>query len=171
DAVILKALSLEPAGRFQSAAEFQEALSRVATRHRLLIGASEMAAHLALIAGEDPGMWLKLEVFGPERGEPTQSHGTAVLSTSAEEDEAQRSQFDLSDDDDDEDEDDGDDILMRQRNRPPSLPTVELTSVIALRNGANSGEMPTKVRDEPPLQPLAPNRSEPLSAGSSSSSP
>ena len=40
DAVILKALSLDPAGRFQSAEEFQEALSRVATRYRLIVGAS-----------------------------------------------------------------------------------------------------------------------------------
>jgi serine/threonine protein kinase len=170
DAVILKALSLEPAGRFQSAEEFQEALSRVATRHRLLIGASEMAAHLALIAGEDPGMWLKLEVFSPERGEPTQSHGTAVLSTSAEEEEGQqRGQFDFSDDGDGEDdEDERDDILMRQRNRPPSLPTGELTSVIALRNKTNSAELPTKVRDEPSLPPLSPKRPEPLAAGLSS---
>jgi serine/threonine protein kinase len=170
DTVILKSLSLDPAGRFQSAEEFQEALSRVATRHRLLIGASEMSTHLATIAGEDASMWLKLEMFGPERGEPTQSHGTAVLSTSAEDEgDEQQSQFDLSDDDEEEDEgaDDRDDILMRQRNRPPSLPTGELTSVIALRKGANSAEMLTKVRDEPPLSPLAPRRSEPLPTSSS----
>jgi serine/threonine protein kinase len=170
DLVILKALSLDPAGRFQSAEEFQEALTRVATRHRLLMGASEMATHLATIAGDDPSMWLKLEVFGPERGEPTQSHGTAVLSTNTEAfEEGDRSQFDFSDDADDEDdeeEDDRDDILMRQRNRPPSLPTGELTSVIALRKkDGGSSEMLTKVRDEP-LPTLQPKRSESLPAAS-----
>src|SRR3954467_7557663 len=81
DAVILKSLSLDPAGRFQSAEEFQEALSRVATRHRLIIGASEMSTHLKQIAGEDASTWLKLESLGHDRTESTQAHGTAVVST------------------------------------------------------------------------------------------
>jgi serine/threonine protein kinase len=169
DVVILKALSLDPTGRFQSAEEFQEALSRVATRHRLLIGASEMAAHLASIAGDDASMWLKLEVFGPDRGDQTQSHGTAVLATSAEDEEASRGQFDLSDNenedgggDGEEEEEERDDILARQHNRPPSLPTGELTSVIALRN-ANSNEQAKNGREE-----LAPKRAEPIPAAMSS---
>ncbi len=101
DAVILKALSLDPAGRFQSAEEFQETLTRVATRHRLLVGASEMSAHLKSIAGEDAAMWLRLEAMGPhgDRGEPTQTHGTAVLSTQGivEGEDERKSEFDLSD--------------------------------------------------------------------------
>src|SRR5262249_22086011 len=126
--------------------------TRVATRHRLIIGASEMSGHLKQIAGEDAGMWLKLEVFGHERGEPTGAHGTSVLTShtqgidesDADHSVPHKTGFDLSDeDDDDSDVDD----LLRARNRPPSLPTGELTSVIAVRKkqGGDS-EMLTKVR-------------------------
>lgn len=182
DAVILKALSLDPAGRFQSAEEFQEALGRAATRHRLVIGASEMAAHLQQIAGPDASSWLKLEAMVHER-EPTQTHGTAVVSV----DEEDR-KFDVSDDEAQDDEDDSDvDDLIRARNRPPSLPTGELTSVIAVRPDGES-ETLTTVKEgeaqrvpaesaprfvgsaiEPPLPPLQPaKRSEPIPAGGSS---
>jgi serine/threonine protein kinase len=174
DTVILKALSLDPAGRFQSADEFQEALTRVATRHRLLIGASEMAGQLRQIAGEDAAQWLKLEVL-PERGEPTQAHGTAVLTSPVDdyeegEAEGSRSGFDLSDEEEEEEEEDesGADELVRARNRPPSLPTAEFTSVISVRSGDGESEKLTSVRrDEPPLQPLQPKRSEPIGAPSS----
>jgi serine/threonine protein kinase len=172
DGVILKALSLDPAGRYQSAEEFQEGLARVATRHRLLIGAQEMAGHLKVIAGEDPGSWLRLESFGHER-EPTQTHGTAVLTTGDDSDGEsvpRKVPFDLSDAHEDDDDDDSAVALVRGRNRPPSLPTGALTSVIAVRNGAES-EMLTRVRgDEPPLSPLEPRRSEPIKAAASSSS-
>src|SRR4029079_12263961 len=114
DAVILKALSLDPAGRFQNAEEFQEALTRVATRNRLLIGASEMSAHLKSIAGEEASMWLKLEVFGHDKTESTQAHGTSVLSTQGivEGEDERHPEFDVSDEagsgeDDEEDEDSG----------------------------------------------------------------
>jgi len=179
DQVILKALSLDPAGRFQSAEEFQETLSRVATRHRLLIGASEMSMHLKSIAGDDAGTWLRLETFGAagDRGEPTQAHGTAVMSTQGivEGEDERRPEFDLSDaeeEDEDEDSDVGD--LLRARNRPPSLPTGELTSVIAVRKkqgGGGDSQMLTKVREEEaPLPSLQPRRSEPIAAPSTSSS-
>jgi serine/threonine protein kinase len=173
DAVILKALSLDPAGRFQNAEEFQEALSRVATRHRLLIGASEMAGHLKSIAGEDASMWLKLEVLGHDRTESTQAHGTAVVSTQGidDSDEGERkSSFDFSDDDagdEDEDEDSGVADLLRARNRPPSLPTGELTSVIAVRKkqGRLDSDLFGKPReDEPPLPTLQARRSEPIAS-------
>src|SRR5262245_51795548 len=128
DAVILKALSLEPAGRFQNAEEFQEALTRVATRQRLLVGASEVAAHLRQIAGDDAAQWLKLEVL-PERNESTQAHGTAVLSAGTDvlhdgnAASGRRSSFDVSDEDEDEEEavsEDSDaDQLERLRTRPP----------------------------------------------------
>ncbi|HEX9102866.1 MAG TPA: hypothetical protein VF997_11715, partial [Polyangia bacterium] len=176
DAVILKALSLDPAGRFQSAEEFQETLSRVAARHRLIVGASEMSQHLKSIAGEDASMWLKLEVFGPERGEATQAHGTAVLSTQGidDGDEERRPEFDLSDADEEEDEDSGVADLLRARNRPPSLPTGELTSVIAVRKqqgGTSDGDVVVRGREgEPPLPALQPRRSEPIAAPSAQSS-
>ena len=143
DTVILKALSLDPAGRFQSAEEFQETLTRVATRHRLLVGASEMSAHLKSIAGEDAAMWLRLESLGAhgDRGEPTQAHGTAVLSTQGivDGEEERRPEFDLSDAEEEEDEDSDVADLLRARNRPPSLPTGELTSVIAVRKKQGGG--------------------------------
>jgi eukaryotic-like serine/threonine-protein kinase len=171
DQVILKALSLDPAGRFQSAEEFQETLTRVTTRHRLLIGASEMSAHLKSIAGEDAASWLRLEAFGAhgDRGEPTQAHGTAVLSTQGivEGEEERRPEFDLSDAEEEEDDDSDVAEIMRARNRPPSLPMGELTSVIAVRKKQGGGdlEMVTKVREqEPPLSSLQPRRSEPIAA-------
>ncbi|HEX6838650.1 MAG TPA: hypothetical protein VF334_18860, partial [Polyangia bacterium] len=176
DAVILKALSLDPAGRFQSAEEFQEALSRVGTRHRLIIGASEMSQHLKSIAGDDASMWLRLEVLGPDRSESTQAHGTAVLSTQGivDGDEERRPEFDLSDADEEEDEDSGVADLLRARNRPPSLPTGELTSVIAVRKKQQGGDGDVVVRgrdDEPPLPTLAPRRSDPIAASMPSSAP
>ncbi|MCU1281566.1 MAG: serine/threonine protein kinase [bacterium] len=174
DAVILKALSLDPSGRHQSAEEFQEALTRVATRHRLLVGASEMSAHLKSIAGDDASMWLKLETFGHDRGEPTQAHGTSVLSTQGivDGEDEPKPAFDLSDADEEEDDDSDGGDLLRARNRPPSLPTGQLTSVIAVRKeqGGSGGELFTKMReDEPPLPTLQPRRSEPIAASSSSS--
>ncbi|HXU68972.1 MAG TPA: protein kinase [Polyangia bacterium] len=171
DAVILKALSLDPAGRFQSAEEFQEGLARVGTRHRLIIGASEMSQHLKSIAGEDASTWLKMEMLGHDRNEATQAHGTSVLSTTqgiVDGEEERRPAFDVSDEDEeDDDEDSGVADLLRARNRPPSLPTGELTSVIAVRKKGGGGapvdpEM-TKVDkgrlDEPSAMPSsAPRR-------------
>ena len=175
--MILKALSLDPAGRFQSAEEFQETLTRVATRHRLLVGASEMSAHLKSIAGEDAAMWLRLEAMRPhgDRGEPTQTHGTAVLSTQGivDGEDERRAEFDLSDAEEEEDEDSDVADLLRARNRPPSLPTGELTSVIAVRKkqGRGASDLLNRGReDEPPLPALQPRRSEPIAAPAASSS-
>jgi serine/threonine protein kinase len=78
DAVILKALSLDPRGRFQTAAEFQEALSRVASKNRLLCGASEMASVLRQVCGDDPSVWLRMENLPSE-----ETHGTAILTGAA----------------------------------------------------------------------------------------
>ena len=46
DAVMRKALSIDPDDRFQTAGEFNEALTRCAHRHGLLIGAPELAREL-----------------------------------------------------------------------------------------------------------------------------
>ena len=74
DEVLLKALSLDRRGRYQTAEEFQDGLSRVAKKRRLLCGASEMASILKQVCGEDPGQWLRMESLAPE-----DTHGTAVL--------------------------------------------------------------------------------------------
>ena len=175
--MILKALSLDPRGRYQSAEEFQEALTRVAARHRLLIGGSEMAAHLRTIAGDDASMWLKPEVSGYDRGEPTQAHGTAVLSTTqgiVDGEDERKVEFDLSDADEEEEEDQDSDVdnILRSRNRAPSVPTRELTSVIAVRQQKDSGEseVATRVREDVPSLPEPqPRRTEPIAAAAPAS--
>jgi serine/threonine protein kinase len=110
DAVLLKALSLDRRGRFQTPEEFQDALSRVAAKKRLLCGASEMASVLKQVCGEDPSQWLRMESLPAE-----ETHGTALLTggTGADDDE-----LDESDD---------------PRSAPRPLPKKrEFTSVIAL---------------------------------------
>lgn len=52
DKVMLRALSVDPAHRYQSAAEFQEALLRCAHRHGLMMSAPELATHLRTVCGD-----------------------------------------------------------------------------------------------------------------------
>ncbi len=97
DAVMKKALALDPDDRFQTAGEFNEALTRCAHRHGLLIAAPELAREL-------------LDACGPTdqwRGEDddedlgyaeSKRAGTEILDTSG--------------DDDDEEELDDDDLGM-----------------------------------------------------------
>src|SRR6185436_16379630 len=117
DEVLLKALSLDRRGRYQSPEEFQDALSRVAAKRRLLCGASEMASILRQVCGEDPAQWLRMESLAPSSDD---THGTAILTgggTGAVDDEF---------DDDNEDE-------PSHRSGPRLLPKKkEFTSVIAL---------------------------------------
>jgi|GEM_PF-6126412 len=56
DKVMLKALSLDPAHRYQTAGEFQEALLRVAHRHGLMMSAPELAEELRRECG-NPAHW------------------------------------------------------------------------------------------------------------------
>jgi serine/threonine-protein kinase len=114
DAVIIKALSLDPAGRFQSAAEFQEALSQVAYRNNLMCGASEMATHLKQVCGDDPQTWLKIETLPPSTEE---THGTAILTGAV---------------DSAMDDEDSFDDPASMRSQISSFPKKEFTSVIAL---------------------------------------
>ena len=51
DAIMLKALSIDPAKRYQTAGEFQEALMRCAHRNGLLMGAPELAEELSAACG------------------------------------------------------------------------------------------------------------------------
>jgi serine/threonine protein kinase len=78
DDVILKAMALDPERRYQTAEDFQEALHRVATRHRLLCNATEFATQMRALAGDDPASWLKLETLGFDDSQAIHS-GTAIV--------------------------------------------------------------------------------------------
>jgi serine/threonine protein kinase len=146
DAVILKALSLDKAQRYQSAEEMQEAMSRAASKTRLLTNATEMAAHLKWVCGDDPSTWLKLEMLPPGADESqsvsTHGPGTAVLTGAGDDDPF------------------GDSMPHPARPQPAAaLQHKELTSVIALRGD----EIELISESEAlPLKPLSPKRSEPL---------
>jgi serine/threonine-protein kinase len=56
DKVMLKALSRDPAHRYQTAGELQDALLRCAHRHGLMMSAPELAEHLREACG-NPGSW------------------------------------------------------------------------------------------------------------------
>jgi len=64
DKVMLKALSIDPGARYQTAGELQEAILRVAHRHGLLMSAPDVAAHLRKVCGP-PERWRDLD--GSER--------------------------------------------------------------------------------------------------------
>ncbi len=86
DAVMSKALAIDPDARYQTAAEFQEALLRCAHKQGLLMSAPELATHLQSICG-DPDQWreedeepapnLGTELYDHEEGTPAlqSSHG------------------------------------------------------------------------------------------------
>jgi serine/threonine protein kinase len=52
DKVMLRALSVDPDHRYQSAAEFQEALLRCAHRNGLMMSAPELSSHLRTVCGD-----------------------------------------------------------------------------------------------------------------------
>jgi hypothetical protein len=72
DKLMLKALSLDPDGRFQTASEFQEALLRCAHRHGLLMGAPELADSLREVCGP-------IEQWREDAEEGIEPPGTAAL--------------------------------------------------------------------------------------------
>jgi len=89
DKVMLKALSIDPRARYQTAGEFQEALLGVAHRQGLMMSAPELADHLREICG-DPERWRHLdsatqdgarvdgtEIYEPEEG--TEQVGLSAL--------------------------------------------------------------------------------------------
>ena len=73
DKVMLKALAIDPNGRYQSAGEFAEALSRCAHRNSLMISAPELAAHLRQVCGP-PEEWRDV---GEQVGDHTAQLGRA----------------------------------------------------------------------------------------------
>lgn len=68
DKLMLKALSLDPDARFQTAAEFQEALLKIAHRHGFMMSASDLAPHLEVVCGP-AAKWRDLQDNGdlPEK--------------------------------------------------------------------------------------------------------
>jgi serine/threonine protein kinase len=99
DAVMQKALSLDPAKRYQTAGEFQEALMRCAHRNGLLMGAPELAEELRAACGPNETWRGEDEEEDPNEAPRA---GTEVYDA-----------LDDSDDDDDAgDDDDNDDQPM-----------------------------------------------------------
>jgi serine/threonine protein kinase len=151
DAVMEKALSLDRRGRFQSPEEFQDALSRVAAKRRLLCGASEMASVLRQVCGEDPAQWLRMETLASE-----DTHGTAITGgTGAMDDEL-----------------DGEEDEPSHHSGPRLLPKKkELTSVIALAKPSKpdpeltdgESKRTTMVRHPSDALPVEPRRESPPS--------
>lgn len=145
DKIMLKALSIDPGGRFQTAGEFQEALLRCAHRNGLLTSAPELAQHLVDVCGP-AGSWRE-DDDEPPRG------GTEVYEPEEDEDE-------------DENRDGGNagpvsiHSLAEQANRTRRKPTmsasdlgrlqgVELTSIINMVDeDANEGASPLFNVDE-----------------------
>ncbi len=71
DMVMSKALAIDPNERYQTAAEFQEALLRCAHKQGLMMSAPELATHLQSICG-DPDLWREEDV------EPAPNLGTEL---------------------------------------------------------------------------------------------
>ncbi|MCC6750946.1 MAG: protein kinase [Deltaproteobacteria bacterium] len=61
DDVMRRALAVEPDERYQTAAEFQDALVQVAFQNGMLMGAPDLAAHLVETCGNDPSRWNREE--------------------------------------------------------------------------------------------------------------
>jgi serine/threonine protein kinase len=80
DKVMLRALAVDPAARYQTAGELQEALLRVAHRHGLLVSAPELAEHLREVCG--PGArWRDGEGEGAALGAGTEIYDEASEGT------------------------------------------------------------------------------------------
>ena len=94
DKVMLRALSIDPDARYQTAGELQEALLRVAHRHGLLMSAPELSAHLKEIAGPHE-RWRDLEREGSQVAGGTEVYDVSGGIESTE----QLSVDDLDDDD------------------------------------------------------------------------
>jgi serine/threonine protein kinase len=77
DKVMLKALSIDPNARYQTAGEFQEALLRCAHKNGLMLSAPELAAHLRDVCGQ-PGEWRDVEHREPTHTAALGAGGTEV---------------------------------------------------------------------------------------------
>jgi serine/threonine protein kinase len=159
DKVMLRALSIDPDARYQTAGELQEALLRVAHRHGLLMSAPELAAHLKKIAGPHEE-WRDLE-----RNEASQVGGTEVYDMSGGPEGTDQLSVDDLDDDDF-----GPAIIPPRSQRAKTsithlsrLQGMELTSMINLAGVEQQGAKPLfdledlgKRAPEPPRVPRPP---------------
>jgi serine/threonine protein kinase len=106
DAIMAKALAIDPAKRYQTAGELQEALMRCAHRNGLLMSAPELAKELQETCGP-PDAW-RGEDDEEDPNEPPRA-GTEV--------------YDALDDDDDDD-DDGEDVMPIRPSGPLSVQSI-----------------------------------------------
>jgi serine/threonine protein kinase len=142
DKVMLRALSIDPDARYQTAGELQEALLRVAHKHQLLMSAPELASHLRKVCGP-PAEWRELDEVGGGGG--TQAGGGTELYQMGPEGTDQLSIEDLEDDDDFGELA----ILPPRRERQKTsithlsrLQGMELTSMINIAGGEPQGAKP-----------------------------
>ncbi len=86
DKVMLRALSVDPDHRYQTAAEFQEALLRCAHRHGLMMSAPELATHLREVCGDHSSWRLDGEGKAPNAGTEIYDHveGTEQIDVGSE---------------------------------------------------------------------------------------
>jgi serine/threonine protein kinase len=146
DAIMAKALAIDPAKRYQTAGEFQEALMRCAHRNGLLMSAPELAQELLAACGP-------VEAW---RGEEDDEDAADLPRAGTE-------VYDPGDDDDDEEELDDEDIgvplsihsIAARATRSPTPPAsnrpktevgkfagVELTSIINMMDLDDQGSRP-----------------------------
>tara|TARA_R110002073_G_scaffold256849_4_gene419514 strand:- start:36826 stop:38454 length:1629 start_codon:yes stop_codon:yes gene_type:complete len=145
DKVMLRALSVDPQHRYQTAAEFQEALLRCAHRHGLMMSAPELATHLRVVCG-DHNTW-RDDYDEPQVGGGTELYdneeGTQQINYAEEEEEYDFDEV-LS-------VDGGDFVnaVGKRRERAKTSMTllgdlkgVELTSLAALGDSSDEGAEP-----------------------------
>lgn len=151
DKLMLKALSLDPDARFQTASEFQEALLKIAHRHGFMMSASDLAPHLEVVCGP-AAKWRDLSDNGdlPEKTAAHQS-GTDLYA------------FAGRDDDDDDGPPQTDSALIATRPPPRRegnpFAGVELTSLLP----ADNAKAPPRARiSAPPPIPIPPGASFPI---------
>jgi len=107
DNIMAKALSIDPAKRYQTAGELQEALMRCAHRNGLLMSAPELAKELKEACG--PTESWRLDEGDDDPNEPPRA-GTEV--------------YDAVDDEDEDDDDDDNDVLQIRPSGPLSIHSI-----------------------------------------------
>ena len=172
DAIMQKALAIDPDARYQTAGEFQEALMRCAHRNGLLMSAPELATELRAACGPTE-QWRGDEDDDLELGYVAGKRaGTEVLPAGTDDDD--------DDDDDDDGADDDDELAIAAgplsihaiaaRVKAPTLPPpfpikrpateiekfhgMELTSIINMIDIENVGAKPLVDLEAAPSHPF-----------------